>query len=92
MKNIEPFDLWTASGTKTAKYLSSKIIDDNMDNSATFYWQLFDEKTDEEGNVSAGESIRNGNVSMDAEQYEAWDNSNEQGYEYVANQINVTIL
>jgi len=92
MKKIEPFEVWTEKGVKTAKYLSSRIIDDNMDNSAKFYWQLFDEKLDEEGNPQPNESIRQGGVDMNPEQYEEWDNSNEQGYEFVANQINVTII
>ena len=92
MKNIEPIDIWTEKGTKTAKYLSSRIIDDNMESSATFYWQLFDEKIDEEGNPQPDQSIRQGNVNMNPEQYEAWDNSNEEGYIFVANQINVTLV
>jgi hypothetical protein len=92
MKNIEPIEVWTEKGVKTAKYLSSRIIDDNMESSATFYWQLFDEKIDEEENAQPNESIRQGNVSMSPEQYEEWDNSNEEGYIFVANQINVTII
>jgi uncharacterized membrane protein len=92
MKQIEPFEVWTEKGVKIAKYLDSVIIRDNMNNFACFYWQLFDEKLDEEGNPQPNESIRQGNVDMNPEQYEEWDNSNEQGYEFVASQINVTIL
>ena len=92
MKQIEPIEVWTEKGVKIAKYLSAAINRDNMDNFATFYWQLFDENIDQEGTPQPNESIRQGNVSMSPEQYEEWDNSNEQGYEFVANQINVTII
>jgi hypothetical protein len=92
MKNIEPFEVWTEKGVKIAKYLSSRIIDDNMESSATFYWQLFDENIDEEGNPHPNESIRQGDVDMNPEQYEEWDNSNDYAFEYIATQINVTII
>jgi hypothetical protein len=92
MKNIQPIEVWTEKGVKTAKYLSGDIIRDNMNSFATFYWQLFDEKLDEEGNPQPNESIRGGNVSMTPEEYEAWDNSNDYAFSYIASQINVTIL
>ena len=64
MKQIEPFEVWTEKGVKIAKYLDSVIIRDNMNNFARFYWQLFDEKLDEEGNAQPNESIRQSNVDI----------------------------
>ena len=92
MKDIQPVQIWKNGVIKTASVLNATIINDNLSSSCTFYWQLFDEKLDEEGNQQPNESIRMGNVDMNTEQYEEWDNSNEQGYEFVANQINVTII
>jgi hypothetical protein len=92
MKQLEPFQVWTETGIKTAKYLSGQIIGDNMDTQSAFYWQLFDEIIDEEGNAKPNLPIREGNLDMTPEEYEAWDNSNEEGYAFIAKKINVTIV
>jgi hypothetical protein len=92
MKNITPVQIWTPNGTKTATKLQGKINNDNMDNAAGFHWRLFESDQEMDGQTIPGQQITEGNLDMTPEEYAAWDNSNEQAYEFIANQINVVIV
>lgn len=92
MKQIQPIQIWTASGTKTAEFFDARIIADDLETNCTFYWNLNESQTDEEGNKQAGPQLADGNVSLSGEQYLAWDGSNDAAYQYVAGQIGVTII
>ena len=57
----------------TGKYLALTALNFPMDpSSVTFYWALFTELTDGEGNVSPGSNILDGNITMDQEVYSQW--------------------
>jgi hypothetical protein len=96
MKQIQPVQIWTANGTKTAEYFDARIIADDLETSATFYWNLNEVaiSTDETGTPteSAGQQLAEGNISMSGEEYQAWDGSNTAAYEFVANAIGVVII
>jgi len=61
MKQIQPLQIWDSGVTKTAEYLQVTGINDNYDNSATNYWQLFTKVVDSDGVDSAGEQVAQGN-------------------------------
>jgi hypothetical protein len=91
MKQIEPVQIWTNGQVKTAEFLNAKGIDVTLGVSAGFYWNLLTKVTDSEGNESAGESIAQGNLTMDGQDYQEW-NQDEFAWEWIAEQINVVIL
>ena len=99
MKDIQPISIWKNGVIKIASVLNATIINDNLSSSCTFYWQLKEadvrpEATDEtpEPQPIAGEVLADGNVTMSGDDYDNWDGSNDYAFEYIANQINVTII
>jgi len=85
MKNISPVTIWKNGQSLTASVLDAIIINDNLSSSCTFYWML--KEDGEEGQVLA-----DGNATMSGEDYDGWDGNNDYAFEYIAEQINVTII
>jgi len=84
--NIQPVSIWANGQSKEASELDARIIYDDLATSCTFYYEL--KEVLEEG---GGSVLSVGNVSMDSEDYQNWDNSNEQAYVYIADKLNLTI-
>ena len=91
MKAIQPVQVWKNGEEKQANTLNLTLINDDLATSATFYYQLRAQSTDEEGNVST-EQLADGNCSMSGEDYTNWDDSNDGAYNYVAGKLNLTIV
>ena len=88
MKQISPVSIWKNGQNKTASILDAYIINDNLSTSCTFYWMLKEADQEEQ----AGQVLADGNVTMSGEDYDNWDGSNDYAFDYIAGQINVTIL
>ena len=88
MKNISPVSIWKNGTNKTASILDAIIINDNLSTSCTFYWML--KEADQED--QAGQVLADGNTTMSGDDYDNWDGSNDYAFDYIAEQINVTIL
>jgi len=85
MKQIQPLVLWVNGQQVTATVFNLIIINDNLLNSATFYWQLLD---------SAEVKLADGNLTMVEPQYDQWGTSsdvNQWAYEWAATQLNLTL-
>lgn len=85
MKQIQPFTLWVNGQQQTATLFSLIIINDNLSNSATFYWQLLD---------ADASKLAEGNLTMGEPQYDQWGTSsdvNQWAYEWAATQLNITL-
>ena len=85
---IQPVSIWNNGQSKQASELDARIIYDDLATSATFYYELKEASTEE----VAGAVLSVGNVSMDSEDYQEWDNSNQQAYVYIAGKLNLTIV
>jgi hypothetical protein len=83
MKQISPLQIWKNGQLLTASVLDATIIHDNLETTCTFYWTIKEDK---------GQTLADGNVTMTGEDYEGWDGSNDYAFDYIASQINVTIL
>ena len=92
MKNISPVSIWKNGQNKTASILDAIIINDNLSSSCTFYWMLKEADTVVDEQTVAGQTLADGNVTMSGEDYDNWDGSNDYAFEYIAEQINVTII
>ena len=85
MKQIQPIQIWVNGSLQTATVFSLIIINDNLTNSATFYWQLLD---------SAEIKLVDGNLTMGEPEYDQWGTSsdvNQWAYEWAATQLNITL-
>ncbi len=96
-KQIEPVDIWVNGESKTAEYFSVTCINDNYENSATNYWQLFTKVVDAEGVESQGEQVAQGNSVIQGQDYINWGDQpamaiNAWIYNWVAEQLNLVIL
>jgi hypothetical protein len=85
MKQIQPFQIWVNGQQQTATLFSLIIINDNLSNSATFYWQLLD---------ADASKLADGNLTMVEPQYDQWGTQsdvNQWAYEWAATQLNITL-
>ncbi len=85
MKQIQPIQIWVNGSLQTATVFNLIIINDNLSNSATFYWQLLD---------SAEVKLADGNLTMGEPTYDQWGTSsdvNQWAYEWAATQLNITL-
>ena len=96
-KQIEPITIWVNGQSKVAEYLQVTCINDNYENSATNYWQLFTKVVDAEGVESQGEAVAQGNLTISGEDYINWGDQpamaiNTWIYDWSASQLNLVIL
>jgi len=96
-KQISPVNVWVNGTSKEAQYLQVTGINDNYESSATNYWQMFTMNVDAEGVESVGEAVAQGNCTIQGQDYIDWGNQpamviNEWIYNWVASQLNLTIL
>ena len=80
MKEIEPVVFPLNLGTATI--LNAYCINDNLSTSATFYYALL---SDTQAQLSQG------NLTMEGQDYADWQ-TNQYAWDFVAQQINVTIV
>jgi len=86
MKNIQPFSIWVNGTQQTATLFNLIIINDNLLNSATFYWQLLD---------ADAVKLADGNLTMGEPDYDVWGSSadiNQAAYEWAASKLNITLV
>ena len=85
MKQIQPISIWVNGAQQTATLFSLIIINDNLLNSATFYWQLLD---------ADASKLADGNLTMGEPDYDVWGSSadiNQAAYEWAASKLNITL-
>jgi hypothetical protein len=96
-KQIQPVTIWVNGESKSAEYFQVTCINDNYENSATNYWQLFTKVVDAEGVESMGEQIAQSNLTIDGADYTAWGDQpamaiNAWIYQWSADKLNLVIL
>ena len=93
MKSIEPISIWKNGESFEANLLNAYIINDNLESSCSFYYQLCSsgERT-EAMPLVIGQTLADGNVTMSGEDYINWDDSNDAAYAYIAEKLNLTII
>jgi hypothetical protein len=93
MKQIQPVTIWNNGEQKTANILTAKIVDDNLESSCSFSYELSEGgQATEENPLFKGICLVSGNLPMSGENYLDWDNSNEAAYVYIAEKLNLTLI
>ena len=85
MKQIQPLTLWVNGQQATATLFNLIIINDNLLNSATFYWQLLD---------ADAVKLADGNLTIGEPDYDVWGSSadiNLAAYQWAATELNIIL-
>jgi len=82
MKTIQPISIWDNGTVQQASVLNAYVINDNLINSATFYYTLSSESL---------QQLAQGNLTMQGQDYDDWQ-TNDYAYDWVAAQLNLTII
>jgi hypothetical protein len=82
MKTIQPVSIWFNGKTDTATIFSLICINDNLKDSATFYYQLFDASLIQ---------LSQGNLTMVLPDYTTDLVTNDAAYNWAATQLKLTI-
>jgi hypothetical protein len=86
MKTIEAVSIWDNGQVQEAKILNAYAVNVTLGTSATFYYTLLTENSD----LSVGQQIAEGNLTMTGEAYSAWE-VDSYAWDWVAEQLNLTI-
>jgi hypothetical protein len=93
MRKIEPITAWKNGEQLEANILNAYIINDNLATSCSFYYSL---NTSGEGTEAMplvlGQVVADGNITLDGENYLAWDGSNDYAFAYIAEKLNLTLI
>ena len=96
-KQISPVNVWVNGQVKVAEYLEVTGIYDNYQSAARNEWQIFTMNVDSEGVQSVGELVSKSNLDINGQDYINWGDQpamaiNEWIYDWVAEQLNLTII
>jgi len=93
MRRIESVLVWKNGEQLDASLLNAIIVNDNLETACTFYYQLLTGGDGTEAMpISVGQSVAEGNISLNGEDYLAWNGSNDYAYEYIAEKLNLTLV
>ena len=93
MKQIQPITIWKNGESQEANLLNAYIINDNLATSCSFYYSL---NASGEGTEAMplviGQTLAEGNITIDGENYLAWDGDNNYAFTYIAEKLNLTLI
>jgi hypothetical protein len=89
MKTIQPVTVWYNGQEVQATILGAICMNDNLQSSAQFQYQLLQEVPSMPGYTYA-QPVASNYLTMTGDVYEAWD-SNDYAYDWIAEQLNLTI-
>jgi hypothetical protein len=93
MKSIQPIQIWKNGESQEANLLNAYIINDNLATSCSFYYQLCASGEGTEAMpLVIGQTLAEGNLTMDGENYLAWNGSNDYAFSYIAEKLNLTLI
>jgi hypothetical protein len=85
--------VWKNGESQEANLLNAIIINDNLQSSCSFYYSLCASGEGTEAMpLVIGQTLADGNVTMDGENYLAWDGDNNYAFTYIAEKLNLTLI
>lgn len=88
MKQIQSIQIWFNGQEQTGNWINAYIINDNLQDSATFYWAIFSSETD-------SIKLSEGNLTIVEPDYSVWDNTadiNLAAYQWICDQLGLTLI
>ena len=93
MKKIEGVTIWKNGESQEANLLNAYIINDNLATSCSFYYSLCSSGEGTEAMpLVIGQTLAEGNITMDGDDYLAWDGDNNYAFTYIAKKLNLTLI
>ena len=93
MKPIQPITIWKNGESQEANLLNAIIINDNLATSCSFYYSLCSSGEGTEAYpLVIGQTLAEGKVTMDGENYSLWNGDNNDAYSYIAAELNLTLI
>ena len=93
MKKIEAVTIWKNGESQEANLLNAYIINDNLQTSCSFYYQLCSSGEGTEAMpLVIHQTLAEGNVTMDGDNYQLWNGSNDDAYSFIATKLNLTLV
>jgi hypothetical protein len=93
MKSIKPIIIWKNGESQEANLLNAYIINDNLQSSCSFYYSLCASGEGTEAMpLVIGQTLAEGNLTMDGENYLNWDGDNNYAFTYIAEKLNLTLI
>jgi hypothetical protein len=86
MKAIQPVTIWVNGENKQGVWLNAYIINDNLSDSATFYWNIL--------NVTELQ-LAQGNLTISGQSYIDWNANpdiNDDAYLWISLQLGLTLI
>jgi hypothetical protein len=92
MKKIEPVSIWK-NGQQLEANLLEATSQDNLIDSCTFYYQLLAGGDGTEAMpLTYHETLVQGSLNLNGEDYLAWDGTNDYAFTYIAEKLNLTLI
>jgi hypothetical protein len=92
MKAIQPVQIWVNGSVKTGSWINAYIINDNLQDTAVFYWSIFSDGAEPN---TQGAQLSQGNLTMNEPDYSVWSSANDinqSAYEWVCSQLGLTLI
>lgn len=92
MKKIQSTPIWVNGQVKSGTWLGAYIINDNLTDSAQFYWWIAENGYEPD---SVGSTLTQGNLSIAGADYISWNSAtdiNEDAYVWIADQLGLTLI
>ena len=92
MKEIQPVSVWYNGQSVQAKYLSAYIVNDNLKDTAVFWWGIYSEGANP---GESGQNVASANLTMAGQDYIDWNTNpdiNDAAYSWIAEQLGLTII
>jgi hypothetical protein len=92
MKAIQPVQIWVNGSLQTGTWINAYIINDNLQDSATFYWAIFADGVEPDTQAN---KLSEGNLTINEPDYSVWDSTadiNQSAYEWICNELSLTLI
>jgi len=92
MKKIQSIQIWVNGQEQTGSWLGAYIINDNLSDSAQFYWWISANGYEVD---SVGSTLTSGNLTIAGQSYIDWNNTsdiNDYAYVWIADQLGLTLI
>lgn len=92
MKKIQSTPIWVNGVVKSGTWLGAYIINDNLTDSAQFYWWIAENGYEPN---SIGSTLTQGNLTISGADYISWNSStdvNEDAFVWIAAQLSLTLI
>jgi hypothetical protein len=87
--DIQLVSIWKDGKVQKANEFIMRSVSDDLKSAATFYYELRVKETIVGDVVTPGQSLAEGNLTMDGVDYSSWDGSNTTVYQWALKQLNI---